>query len=467
MASEENNFWSIASPWKDSIRFMEVSAFTQAHNGQRFIRYARVIFSSRLPDAPIEEFDLQTPSFSALQKIFKLSSGEFSKALNQISRAPHRIPGLDSVSGLHGPTNATLYKWQHPDAPGALTFPALMLMASNHLPTIHIDDISVELLNVDPLFDGAADLFRTLRISSDKVSGSRLPTIDIVARSPLYFNSQTQLSDEKLTVDLTLPKEIDRKDISIGVALHFRDGSKRRTIIPPENLSLKSEDQFTLVSATHDAGKAITAFLAVRYRGAALGRWALVAKNRRANPRIEAFETFFPSFDIQKYMPTSHKAEGSNAAKDLELAVSLLLSLTGLSTLHFGKLDGLNEGPDTIAFSNTSDVYVVETTTGWPDNAGKLQKLKERADTLRKKFIDGEILFREVLPICITSTKSSEIETARIKGAELGIALYCREEIEALCKNLQSSPPIDGNELLQALKSKVASKNSYTPPNNP
>ena len=100
------------------------------------------------------------------------------------------------------------------------------------------------------------------------------------------------------------------------------------------------------------------------------------------------------------------------------------------STLSAAKQ--LSNAPDTILFTPSGNIAVVECTVGLLKEDSKLPHLHDRAQAVRRSLEQSNTRHLRVLPVIVTAKSAEEIRPDRDQAVKNGIYIISREGIERL-----------------------------------
>lgn len=168
------------------------------------------------------------------------------------------------------------------------------------------------------------------------------------------------------------------------------------------------------------------------------------------SPRTSAHAHFDPDLTILSRLL---RGEGKDAGRDFEAGVSILLHLCGLSTVPYGLIPTLSNGPDAVGFHPERPiVLVIECTLHDIDVDAKLSRLQRRA-----KDISQALAGYSIWPLIFTPMDRSQIaRTDYEKAMREGIAVVAADDIANLLSLAIEGAPVNNVMLyLHGLRNEI------------
>jgi hypothetical protein len=155
------------------------------------------------------------------------------------------------------------------------------------------------------------------------------------------------------------------------------------------------------------------------------------------NVRLDTYRPFDPEFATWlKYLRPD---QGSDSVQ-FEWAVARLFHACGLTVDGFVGVNQVKEAPDALAFAPpTPNVYVIECTTGTLNANGKLSKLVERVDRVRRALLPyGYVKVHGVIVTSLDRVPDAELGAA----AQDTVVVIQRADTEAMLAMAREAAPL-------------------------
>lgn len=147
-------------------------------------------------------------------------------------------------------------------------------------------------------------------------------------------------------------------------------------------------------------------------------------------------------------------------ARDLEMAVAWLLWMSGFAVLHPGT-KRLEDNVDLVALTGSSNVLLVECTTGLTSREGKLSNLLHRVAALKKRLSAGGFDQAQVLGVAITTKPRDEVASDIREAAQSGVLVWTRDDLDSgLSRTLA---PSDADKVFSEMQRDLARLRSNFP----
>jgi len=254
-------------------------------------------------------------------------------------------------------------------------------------------------------------------------------TIELMAEYPGLLAEHSRLTDTKAEIYVDIAPGLDRASFKVGVIGYKTGRSPLRTCVTgtqalwidrPES----SEGCFSVELRDYQT---VTAFLS--YKGTAIHDRSIQNSNNSANTRQAAYSAVDDELSMLR---TYLVGAGKRPEKELEFAITIVLHLTGFSSVQLGAIKELQNFSDVLAFGSTGRLVLVECTTGPLDANGKLSKLAHRGYRIRERLLEVGAGESELLPMIVTTLPRGAVSGDLAKASELGIAVLTKEELASL-----------------------------------
>jgi hypothetical protein len=395
-----------------------------------------MLFSGMPPTSGQFDQKVETPSIRAFRGTEELTDPV--AAIEAALSDPFSIAQgeLGTLYRIGGTSQATFHRLYPPEHPGAGRYPTLRLEApplNGGGATEHLQ-LELELLAHAKPYEGLADLYGDFNLPVQGAAEDAQCTAEIILAPVAEVIPVSELKDNMLRVSVAAAPNVDRDEVRIGVKAFQRD-LIRRFSIDGSKLEWQADGNVIRGDYTEKLADTPLALITLSYRGEFLHRWWLRDSSRSFNNRFEVHRAFDPEGLFRKSF--------FDQKNDFEERVALLLTVLGLTSFKYGQVAQMTDAPDIIAASSQGHLYVVECTTGDVNSRGKLQRLHDRAKSIRASLDNSPARPTAVVPIVFTSTPRSETAAHWAVAANLGIALVCREEIVELLGQLEAPPTPD------------------------
>jgi hypothetical protein len=433
-----DEFFPHLNSWGKSVRACVQLYFATKVDNRWLLRFGRIAF---LPDvwangaAHVHLFDLRTPSIRAGRRYveFELGGAEFEIA--RLLQEPLKLQIGDFHVDLGAGATSASYSYLpgHPGFSRAERIPALRVSAESwqSRPTMSKERIDLELRSSSIPFDGFEDLASDLNLPNGLLEGTLVPHYELLIQPPVTILPTSQIEGRTAHIEIKAAPGVETAAVSIGVKLFTGHGILRLQI-PPNQIEWRNEGAALTGSARIDAGASIHGVCFVSYEGAFVTRWWIRDLSRSFNSLLPIHKAFDPKGVIGASFFT-------DKADVFELRIALLLQLLGVRILQYGKVQQLTDAPDAIAVAG-DDLFVIECTLGDIGKEGKLYNLYKRTETVKECVARAGLHFRYVLPVAITAMARNSTAAYWSRAHSWGIALLCREDIEALLNEVEAAP---------------------------
>lgn len=166
----------------------------------------------------------------------------------------------------------------------------------------------------------------------------------------------------------------------------------------------------------------------VVYAGCVQGELRLSDRESLPNPRRTLVGLVDPKMTALEGLLTRPE---KNQGRDFETGIAWLLQMLGFAPIHVSAMSNMTDEPDILVTTPTSEVLVVECTTGVPDDK-KLTMLISRVARLRESLqrSSGHAAANaQAIAILVTPLPREELAGIRAKAEKHGVLILCRPEI--------------------------------------
>lgn len=256
---------------------------------------------------------------------------------------------------------------------------------------------------------------------------------------PLRLSPDTQLKDGKLEVGIETVAGARTDEVSLGAIISTFRPSTRRTTLKLQAPWKKKKGKTLFHQGFEIGAQAARVALLLRYRGKTVERReVLPVVATAANLGLAAHEALDRSAEFYR---AALAGRGNDRGKDFERTVAWLLSLCGFSVIPYSQAKLFeNTAPDIIAVSRRDNLVLgAECTVSQPNTEGKLAKLRDRCNELRRALRPPV----KVLPILATSLPDSQIAASdRSLAAQDDIMVLSYERLSELHGLAASGQPV-------------------------
>jgi hypothetical protein len=330
----------------------------------------------------------------------------------------------------------------HPSVSGGPRLPSLRVSGtSTHNLTASISDLRVldwELKAAEAPFDNLDELLRQCGLPTQTQMGSS-STLELVAKSPALISDASAISGSDAMIECRLAIALDIGKLRLGYKILHKECIERKSMSGSE-LDWQQDGDIRVGICRAPVGDASLLQAFVSYAGVSHHQWWVIDPKKRLNPRHAIHQVFDEDLELLRRMLLKPEVD---KPYEFENSVSTLLNLLGFSVSNYGRIPKLQKGPDVIAISSAGNVGVVECTVGLPDRNDKLAKLVQRSTLIRDKLNTAGYRFLQLQAVIVTPLSRDEVTADLETAGKHGIAVVCKENIEAMLRQVNLPPNSD------------------------
>lgn len=296
-----------------------------------------------------------------------------------------------------------------------------------------------ELRASDTPFESMDELFVQVGLAPLAQMGGST-TLEVIAKSPAGLIDTSRIASGEALLECRTARRLSTKKCKIGYRIFRQDGAFDRGSASGDRFEWHEQDDVKIGSYRVPVGEATLMQAFLSYDGVSLHSWWITDPQQQLNPRNAIHQVFDENFDLLKKVLL--KPDSGNAHL-FEQAISALLNVLGFSVVNYGRIPKLQKGPDIIAITASGNVGVIECTVGLLDHDDKLGKLVQRTELIKQGMAAAGYGFVRFQPIIVTALSRREVATDLENAGKHGIAVVCREDIQALLNQVGLPPNAD------------------------
>ncbi len=443
--NEREKFVGLLDPYGGTWDLIDIRSVCFMALGRWINLGTRLILSVTRPDE-IEVGRLPTfPGFGAFHEVRGISA--LPELLSELDRGVIRVGGQEvSFAKIENnevrllPPNYFLQTVRRPGPcrPPDFHLPYILLQRSgeaihnllhSHPEVPERETLDWKLRSLPTPYDGLNDVFGSfLGLPSPPWGAVTESTVvHVVAPIPFRFLGDCELLKGRLTIAVEAIELARDDNLSIGVVEFSGGRILRRSSydLSKDGRTVQDRRFVSRTQLTVRDASSVTIFL--RVRGMTIDTLSLADSSvLPQNPRITAYSHFDREMaTLRTYL----QGRGADRSGDLEVGVALVLHLCGFNVGLYGRLKGVQEEVDLIAFDPSSkNVIAAECTIADLDVKEKLSKLSRRVRELARALPGFDLM-----PMIVTALPSASIATSdRQKAMTERIAVIAAEEINEL-----------------------------------
>lgn len=463
--SEITGFLSTVSPWKIGLKRIISNILLVKTDYEPLIQFARIWIDNGVDSVAYQDFRVETQEVIAIRSVRYVTLNELDSFFDELKNSPDHIfiGGQNFQLPFEGLIRRPTFVFQSLHAPrlaGALRFPFLSVSRgpTNQLSSLRSQLTDVQLYAADPPFRGLADLLNELGFSENEVQSGRSPTIEVMARAPITNTSDSRFYGQKLYVKVTVPRTLDHRLITFRTIVVRRNKPTERKAVLDGFKVTERDIDYLDISFSQSAESGLKAFVYVVYDGDHLAEFQIDHASNRRNFLVELHECQLGSLDLTKLIPSSTGRIRQGDSTKFESLVAFSFSMIGLKILSYAGIE-FNDAPDILALTNENDLLVTEVTLGHPNNDGKLLKLSKRVSAIELYVRDNQLPIRKISGVIFSGLDSTKVDGARAEAANLGIALFCREELVRFLNSIPYDQIPDSVAIVSLIERKIRENN--------
>ena len=286
-------------------------------------------------------------------------------------------------------------------------------------------ELDWELIAADRPFASLDELLNTLGLPNWR-HGPDSTGLEVQATSPATIGLHSKIADGRARIEIHASKALDVGKLKLGFQVIGNVPNLERGSVAGEALQWQQDQNLKRAEHFVEVGEAERVQAYLSYDGVPLDQRSVTDPLKQSNPRAAIHRAADPDFQLlEKLLLNPEKKDGA----EFENAVSILLTLLGFSSIHYGLMRDFKEGPDIMVVAPCGNVGVVECTTGLLDTKDKLSKLVGRASRIKTHLAEAGHGNVDILPVIVTSLSRDEVKANLEAAQNLQIAVVCKEEL--------------------------------------
>lgn len=440
----QQEFLKLFMAWGPSWKYCNEVAFAvRGGNEQYWLRFHRRVYTRE--SLKFTPFNMHTRSIIAFRRSVEITS------LHKWCFPQHvrDDPGFTEYQTMELRLNESgdylnyyFEPMAQPHHEGALRLPTLVISAPQPSTLILPNPRSLQAelrAHAEPFID-VDELLGELGINTSEALQRPNGVSEIILAPPAELLHSSKVDGNNLVVKVAVAPTLERHRLAIGIRAFSSPPS------PIVRLQTDLKDAQWEGGDTVVATKIITkealkisadadiamAHLLLRHDDEYLGGWWVADESKSFSERHAIQTALDQTGAFQKTF--------FDKPNEFEQRITLLASLLGLSPMLYGGLAALTDAPDLVAISPTKHLYVIECTTGDINNKGKMQKLRERTDSIKANLSKTRYQPTAIIPLIATSLHKVDTNVHWATAATFKIGLLCREDIEGLLRQIAAPP---------------------------
>lgn len=367
----------------------------------------------------VGHFEIAELGLTSREFIAKISTGE--------------IPTLDGI--LHFPGNGTSQNYgaiYHPLHEAGLPqrrLSILSILGSSNREWFAEKQLGLdwEVRAASQPYDGTKELLATFKPGTPR----DISRIDVVALEVAAIEGSSVVEGEQAKLLVRLATKGSENKLSVGVRISSQGAATVRTQVAGSEFSWTEKDGIKIGKNDFSVPRAAVVLAIANYNGVAQHYYFFGDPNSYQNPRRAAYEASDPKFEIMSDIIAKAQGRGQEA-RDFEALIPCLFWMLGFAPAYLGGPKRMSDAPDFLASTPAGHIAVVECTTGLLKDDSKLQRLYDRAQSVRQNLNVSDIRHVRVLPVIVTSKSGEAIRPDKEQARRLGVYVIAREEIEEI-----------------------------------
>ena len=311
-------------------------------------------------------------------------------------------------------------------------------------------------------YDGLSDLLHEFRPGDLRSS----ICVEVAAFNVAAIDASSVVTGETATIVVRASPFATVSKVSTGVRVLNQGRVIERKQLTGDTFKWEQRDGFQFGTATFAVPQAAVVHGLANYNGVAQHHFYFGDPSSFQNPRRAAYEAFDPK--LSAVMDILAKAQTSRPeAREFEAAIPWLCWMLGFAPAHIGGLPRTRDAVDFIVATPNGNLAVVECTVGLLKEDGKLPKLHDRVQAVRRNLDTSSTRHVRVLPIIVTAKSAEEVRPDLEQAEKLGICVITREGIERLLERtltLGNAEQLYEEAERETKRAKEAREISSTPP---
>ncbi len=433
------HFMDAIRPYMDGWKTIDVRAVAITLHGTWAGLAIRATLTSAQLSSPVQP-TIELPDFTAVHERHGIES--LAELLHTLETGVLRFGGRAISYGRIEqnclvPTPPDFYfqmnRRSDPWVQGDLSFPTALLEIRGEQIHRLLQDrpeaLDWRLRALDTPYDGLDDLLVGF-VGLSKPSWGRTTetaVIQVVAPIQVRLGEGCQLSRGKLNIEVEAIGYESIDDVSVSMIAAGRTAGLQRVSVGFNRGDWQGHGTSRVAYRQLDLGDTTSATLFLRFRQNALDATTVAdPAGLLDNPRIAACSHF--DRDLNRYQ-LALRGEGRDRSGDFEIAVATLFHFCGFNTGPYGRLPGIQEEIDVVAFvPGRPYIVAAECTVAEIDANEKLSKLSRRSKALRETLPGFS-----VCPLLVTPLARRDITDLDLaKATAEGIGVLAAEELEEL-----------------------------------
>jgi hypothetical protein len=265
-------------------------------------------------------------------------------------------------------------------------------------------------------------------------------TLEVVARTPAVIGANSAIHSGKAMIKCPIARGLVPEKLRIGYRIFRNEQQIDRGSVDGTAFEWRDENEFRIGSCLVEIGDALFVQAFLSYDGVALHQLLLSDPEKHLNPRHAIHQVFDQDVELLRKMLLKPDPDTPYA---FENAVSMLLNIVGFSVTNYGRIPKVQRGPDIVAISGSGQLAVIECTVGLLDEKDKLAKLVQRTKLIREKLTTSGYGHLHVQSAIVTPLSRDEVAANLETAGTHGIAVVCKEDLEALLNQVGFPPNAD------------------------
>lgn len=423
-ATKLDAFCDVVRPWK-SAYINATFGFIGMRNGDHIdILHGHLVLPNgpALPSKHIEAGNI-------IGGIFRLAdAGEtYESALRKLSAGEMATPyGVVRIlEGSDGRISAMFnpHPFGSSSAQERVTRFSLFGAQGNDLPAL--DELTLALRAAETPYDSIEEFADDCSIIGFRRD---IAMVEVTANNVAVVDQTRRVEGNLASVGVLLSLNLDPKECAVGYKVLSKGAVTERSRISGESFRWSKQETHWYGSAELTVPQAAVVQCYASYSGHLQHHGWIADPDTFPN----VFRVLHHGFDANLEVLKTYLFDDRHLEKfsrDFEAGITNLLFMMGFSVNPLvGK--PLEEGPDIVATTKNGNVILVECTTGQINKNGKLGKLVDRAEVIRKHLDNAAYGHLKILPVIVTARPKEAIGKADFDAARAqGVLVITKENL--------------------------------------